>query len=152
MDVQMEDVLPARGPVRLEERHAVCPETVSLKSSDELSRTGHGGRLLRRGIEQIGCMLTRNHECVPGIRRGEVEERDRVVVLKHHPAGPRAGDNLAEDAFEVSSCHASSVPDDHDGPPAPPSRPDRDLESGLDQRIGVLSGAPELRSPRIRAT
>src|SRR5215218_9854702 len=94
--VEVEDGLPGRRAARVDQVDAVGAEALDLSAGQLLGGAQAGRQVIRRNLEQIARVRTRNHEEVAARRRVDVHERDRAVVLAHARRGHVARDDLAE--------------------------------------------------------
>lgn len=112
VDVQMEDVLPARGPVRLEQRHAVRAQDTVEDRGHTVGRTHHRCRVVLGDRPDVRRVVSGDDEGVALHDRGVVEEGDGPLVLEEdlrvQPA-KRAGADLAGGFLDGSQLLCSSV-------------------------------------------
>lgn len=106
MDVEVEDVLPPRRPVRLDQVEAVWSEALVQEVGDLLGHQHDRGSVLFGDGPDVGRVCTRNDKGVALRRLPAIQEGQSAVVLSHDVGGSVAGDDPAEDAIG----HRRSLP------------------------------------------
>jgi hypothetical protein len=99
MDMEVEDVLPPRRPVRLRQVEPIRSEFQLKQMRDSLRHHDDGGSLRLRDVPDVGGVYPRNDEGVALAGPPSIEERQRAVILSHYVCGRLTGDDPAEDAI-----------------------------------------------------
>ena len=100
--MEVEHRLPGGGAAGVQEVDAVGAQPLAEPPRQPLGGVERGGQVLGGDVEQIGAVLTRDHERMAAGRGRDVHERDRALVFVDDPGGQLARDDLAEDAVRVS--------------------------------------------------
>src|SRR5665213_311952 len=108
MNMEVEDVLPPRRPVRLSQVESVGSELPLQELCDALRHHQDGGKLLLRDIPDVGGVDTRNNEGVAFGSLPAIEKCKCPVILSHDVRGRIAGDDPTKDAVG----HESSIAGD----------------------------------------
>ena len=103
--MEVEDVLPPRGPVRLRQVEAIWSELPIQEVGNSFGHHHDRGSVLLRDGPDVGGVCPRNHEGVAFRGLSAIEERQRAVIPSHDVGGRLAGDDPAEDAID----HANSL-------------------------------------------
>lgn len=130
MDVQMEDVLPARGTGVLPHREAVRTDPFPDPPGHGGTGPSEGGGDVGIGRPEVPHVPSGDHEGVSAGGGLGVEERDAVLVGMHHVRRDVSGDQAAEQAGGVV-VHASTLV----GVGAVDSEGGVDVEIGLDPEV-----------------
>ena len=94
--VEVEDVLPARRTVRLDEGEAVGLEHLAEPVCDADREPPDVVGILALELPDVGDVTTGDHEGVALAGRVDVEERDGAIALHHDLRGFRARSDRAE--------------------------------------------------------
>ena len=99
--MEVEHVLPAGLPVRLQERHAVRRQAVAKNVAICRTMVHTGVPVLGVEIPDVDRVDARDHERVALGRRIDVQERQRALRLGDRVDGLVARDDRAEDAVRA---------------------------------------------------
>ena len=113
VQVEVEDVLPAGGSVRLGEVQSFWRQPLVEEVSDPLRHDHDGGDIALGYLPDVRSVHPGHDQRVALGCLGPVEERDGEIILGNHEGGRVAIDDLAEDAF---SWHPDSLQRDASSP------------------------------------
>jgi len=111
VDVHVEDGLPARCSVRLEQRHAVGPKAFLQERRDVMDRAHHVRGFFSADVPDVSRVTARHDERMPGHCRETVENTNRVLVLIDLPRALFSRRDPAEEAPRRCVGHPRMVQD-----------------------------------------